>query len=155
MIDKGQFALHGLFTMLSMLEINDDVIKWKHFRVTGLLREEFTGHRWIPLTKASDAQLWCFLWSGPAPTVEQTMEAPVIWDVMALIMTPLLCNEPWREFPENIGRNVDLELNLHITLTNYLKRSINSLWNSDPIDLILRLYDLCYRACGLLIQHTL
>ena len=26
---------------------------------------ESTGHRWIPLTKASDAELWCFLWSTP------------------------------------------------------------------------------------------
>ena len=32
------------------------------FRVTGPLCGEFTGHRWIPLTKASDAELWCFLW---------------------------------------------------------------------------------------------
>ena len=31
------------------------------FRVTGHLCEEFTGHRWIPRTKASDAELWCFL----------------------------------------------------------------------------------------------
>ena len=30
------------------------------FRVTGPLCVEFTGHRWIPLTKASDAELWCF-----------------------------------------------------------------------------------------------
>ena len=35
------------------------------FRVTGTLCGEFTGHRWIPLTKASDAELWCFLWSAP------------------------------------------------------------------------------------------
>ena len=35
------------------------------FRVTGPLCEEFTGHRWIPRTKASDAKLWCFLWSAP------------------------------------------------------------------------------------------
>ena len=28
------------------------------FRVTGPLCGEFTGDRWIPLTKASDAQLW-------------------------------------------------------------------------------------------------
>ena len=35
------------------------------FRVTGPLRGEFTGHRWIPLTKASDAEFWCFLWSVP------------------------------------------------------------------------------------------
>ena len=44
---------------------HDDVIKWKHFRVTGPLCGEFTGHRWIPLTKASDAELWWFLWSAP------------------------------------------------------------------------------------------
>ena len=35
------------------------------FRVTGSLCGEITGHRWIPLTKASDAELWCFLWSAP------------------------------------------------------------------------------------------
>ena len=35
------------------------------FRVTGHLCGEFTGHRWIPRTKASDAELWCFLWSAP------------------------------------------------------------------------------------------
>ena len=34
-------------------------------RVTGHLCGEFTGHRWIPGTKASDAELWCFLWSAP------------------------------------------------------------------------------------------
>ena len=35
------------------------------FRVTGPLCGEFTGDRWIPLTKASDAELWCFRWSAP------------------------------------------------------------------------------------------
>ena len=35
------------------------------FRVTGPLCGEFTGRRWIPLTKASDAELWCYLWSAP------------------------------------------------------------------------------------------
>ena len=30
------------------------------FRVPGHLCAEFTGHRWIPLRKASDAELWCF-----------------------------------------------------------------------------------------------
>ena len=34
------------------------------FCVTGPLCGEFNGHRWIPLTKASDAELWCFLWSA-------------------------------------------------------------------------------------------
>ena len=35
------------------------------FRVTGPLCWEFTGYRWIPLTKPSNAELWCFLWSTP------------------------------------------------------------------------------------------
>ena len=35
------------------------------FRLTGHLCGEFTGHRWIPRTKASDAELWCFLWYAP------------------------------------------------------------------------------------------
>ena len=36
------------------------------FRITGPLCGEFTGHRWIPRTKASHAELWwCFLWSAP------------------------------------------------------------------------------------------
>ena len=34
------------------------------FRITGPL----CGHRWIPLTKASDAKLWWFLWSAPEQT---------------------------------------------------------------------------------------
>ena len=34
------------------------------FHVAGPLYGEFTGHRWIPCTKASDAELWCFLWSA-------------------------------------------------------------------------------------------
>ena len=40
------------------------------FRVTSPLCGEFTGHRQITLTKASDAELWCFLWSAPERTVE-------------------------------------------------------------------------------------
>ena len=34
-------------------------------RLTGHLYGEFTSHRWIPRTKASDAELWCFHWSAP------------------------------------------------------------------------------------------
>ena len=35
------------------------------FRVTGPLWGESTGHRLIALTKASDTELLCFLWSAP------------------------------------------------------------------------------------------
>ena len=48
--------------------IHGDVI----FRVTGPLCGEFAGHQWIPLTKASDTDLWCFLWSGPGPKSKQS-----------------------------------------------------------------------------------
>ena len=37
----------------------------KIFRVTGHLCGEFTSPRWIPHTKTSDVELWCFLWSAP------------------------------------------------------------------------------------------
>ena len=36
-----------------------------------------------PVTKASDAELWRFLWFAPEQTVEQTIETPVIWDAIA------------------------------------------------------------------------
>ena len=35
------------------------------FSVTGHLCGEFTGHRWIPLTKVRDAEHWSFLWPAP------------------------------------------------------------------------------------------
>ena len=46
---------------------------------------EFTGHQWIPLTKASDAELWCFLWSPREQTVELITGTPSIWDAIAFI----------------------------------------------------------------------
>ena len=50
--------------------MRDDVIKWKHFPrywpfVRGIHRQ-----RWITHTKASDAELWCFLSSVPESTIE-------------------------------------------------------------------------------------
>ena len=40
------------------------------FHLTGPLSREFTCYRWIPLTKASDVEHWCFLWSAPEQMVE-------------------------------------------------------------------------------------
>ena len=42
------------------------------FRVTGHLRGEFTDLRWIPRTKASDAELWCFFLSVPERLSKQS-----------------------------------------------------------------------------------
>ena len=59
----------------------------KIFRATGPLWGEYTGPRWIPLTKASDAG--CFLWCAPEQTAEQIVDMLVIWDAVALIVTSL------------------------------------------------------------------
>ena len=53
----GQFSVSGLS--------HDDVIKWKHFPCYWPSGGEFTVDRWIPHTKANDAELWRFLWSAP------------------------------------------------------------------------------------------
>ena len=48
---------------LAVTTAHDDVIKRKHFpRYWPFVRGI---HWWIPRTKASDAELWCFLWSAP------------------------------------------------------------------------------------------
>ena len=49
------------WTTNSMMTSSNGII----IRVTGHLCGEFTGPRWIPHTKASDAELWCFLCSAP------------------------------------------------------------------------------------------
>ena len=43
---------------------DDDVIKWKHFPRNWPFVRGIHRSRWIPRTKASDAELWCFLWSA-------------------------------------------------------------------------------------------
>ena len=42
-----------------------------------------------PLTKSSDAELWCFLLFAHEHMVEQTIETPVIWDAIVLIVSSL------------------------------------------------------------------
>ena len=65
---KGQWHKALRFSLM-MMSSNGNI-----FRITGSLCGEFTGHRWIPLTKASDAKLLCFHWSS----IEKTIETPVI-----------------------------------------------------------------------------
>ena len=55
------------------------------FRVTGPSWGESTGDRWFSLGKASGVELWCFLWSAPGQTVENTITTPMIWDAIAII----------------------------------------------------------------------
>ena len=85
------------FRMYAMTSSNGSM-----FRVTGPLCREFIGDRWIPLTKSSDVELWCFLWSSPEQTAEWTLETPVIWDAITLIMTSL----QWYKWDSNLVNNV-------------------------------------------------
>ena len=59
-----------ILSCLGDSQYQNDVIKWNSFCVTGPLWVESTGHRWIPVTKASDAALWSFRWYEPQEMVE-------------------------------------------------------------------------------------
>ena len=60
---------------------------WRHQMETfSALLALCEGNRWIPLTKPSNAELWCVLWSAPEQTDEQTIETLVIWDTIVLII---------------------------------------------------------------------
>ena len=60
--------LQEIFAVLALPisggEIHDDVIKWKHFPRNWPFVRGIHRSRWIPHTKASDAELWCFIWSA-------------------------------------------------------------------------------------------
>ena len=74
--------------------IHDDVSKWKHVSrywpfvrrihrstVNSLHKGQWRG-----------AFMFLIVWPAPVQTVEQTIEMPVIWDVIELIMKSLLCH---------------------------------------------------------------
>ena len=89
---KRYFRIHNIRAcrdsiLISRRRHQKDVIKWELSALLALC--ESTGHWWISLTKASDAELWCFLWSAPEKKIEQTPEKSVIWDAIELIMTLL------------------------------------------------------------------
>ena len=101
------------------------------FRVTCPLCREFIGYRWIPLTKASDAELWYYLWSAPwingwinNHEAGDLRRYRAHYDVIVM-----LNNLTFRELPFH----------------NYLLRRYQSIWNFQ------RLYNrnVCY-GCTLL-----
>ena len=86
--------------------LHNDVIKGNIFRVTGPLCGKFTGHRWIPRTKASDAELWCFLWSVPwingwvnNSEVGDLRRQRTHYDVIAMVRNKKLCLKRVRSRP--------------------------------------------------------
>ena len=101
-IQRGQTILNINLVTLRDITIKPCIIYWivlvhswwRHQMETfsvllALFCGEFADHLWISRTKSSDAELWCFLWSAPEPTVEHTMATPVIWEAITLIMTSL------------------------------------------------------------------
>ena len=91
------------------------------FRVTGSLWGESTRHRWIPLTKASDAELSCFLWSTLEQTVEQALETLVIWHAIALIMTSLIFIHPC---------NIHTVIAVLYKISCYIEPRLSGTWQS-------------------------
>ena len=85
------------------------------FRVACHLCGEFTSHRWIPRTKASDAELWCFLWSTPEWTVDinncvagNLRRHRAYYDVTVMLQgfgTTLLSGSPLVESNEHICKS--------------------------------------------------
>ena len=69
------------------LGFRDDVIRV--IRVTGPFCGGIHRSPMDPLTKANDAEVWCFLWPAPEQTVQQTLKTLVIWDAIAIIMASL------------------------------------------------------------------
>ena len=58
---------------------------WRHKMetISALLAFGEGNHR----SPASDAELWCFLWSAPEQSVKQTIETLVIWNAIATVLT--------------------------------------------------------------------
>ena len=79
-IDNSMCIFRRLRDSYNEETFHDDVIKWKHFLhywpfVWGI-------HRWLPLTNASDAEIWRFRWSTTELTVEYTIVRLLIWDLI-------------------------------------------------------------------------
>ena len=95
------------------------------FYITCTLRGKFAGPRWIPLTKASNMELWCFLCCQPEQAVEQTIDLRAIWDAMALICryngTPINCRKTNCYFIEHVWmKYTTSNFNSVYTLTIYI-----------------------------------
>ena len=77
--------LQGYFTNTGWNRVimQNAIAWWRHRMETFSMLLAFLGVGNSPVTgefstpkKASDAELWCFLWCAPNPTLEQTMETP-------------------------------------------------------------------------------
>ena len=96
---SAEYGLDGLFTLLVMMTS----LNGRMFRVTGPLCREFTGHRWIPLTKASDTAFWCFFDLRMNKRLRKESPSRPLWrycsDISRRVSTRSAVNKlkPWME----------------------------------------------------------
>ena len=69
------------------------------FRVNGPLCEQFTGDQWTPLTKASDAELWCFF--DLRLNKRLSKQSSGLWFEMPSLSSWRHCNVEARIFRDN------------------------------------------------------
>ena len=91
-LHKGQWRGALIFSLICVWingwVNNREAGDWRRYRAHYNVME-IAGHQWFPSQKASDAELWCFLWTVPERVVEETIETPVIWDAIMVIITSL------------------------------------------------------------------
>ena len=91
---------------------HDDVIKYNIFRVTGPLCGEFTGHRWIPLTKASDAEIHQCLskylkaWVVSEVVAFYQVYEPIYVGRTTVSFTGIVWSLPWTATAVNCGKDI-------------------------------------------------
>ena len=106
-----------LLGSLSAAVCHDDVMKWKHFPrywpfVRGIHRSPVNSPH-----KASDAELWCFLWS----TLDQTVLSVMMtsWNGNIFRVTGPLCGEftghRWIPLTKPVTRSFDVFFDLRLT----------------------------------------
>ena len=100
----------------------------KIFRVTGHLCREFTGHRWIPCTKASDVELWYLLWSLCMKPISFQSKASVVCSVTAAVFIDF-CLKKLNVFSQHIGKKTYEYLNS----TEQIPRN----WNVDHLSMLI------------------
>ena len=93
MVLKHLASHADIFATSSLSQILQTSSWWRHqMEIFPFYWPIVKGIYWSPvdsLQKASDAELWCFLWSAPDQMDDQTIAMPVILDTVALIMTSL------------------------------------------------------------------
>ena len=91
---------HSPRIYLSHMLIHETCSWWRH--------QLETSSALLALWEASDAELWCFLWSAPEQTAEQTIETPVIWDARQLKSVDRASDSQWRHWMQVSGTRIHI-----------------------------------------------